>query len=150
MKRKKIFASLFIFVISVFTLLSSIDVNAATKTGRYYETWMEIGDYTLFTSQQRLFYAGRNVLQISFDEWNSSICTSINDQSYVTINLIEYNSNRNMGSKTLVTKLGTCSQAVFGTIPAGNYNYYFSTFDTNQTKYCGYRSDYIVMRSDEV
>lgn len=148
MKHKSI-TILFALTMIATIIFSTPQVHAATDIqGRKYTTWMQIDDNILFTSREREFYGGRNVLQISFDEWNSSICRSSSDQSYVTINLVENQVNRNIGVKTLRTKLNLCTQTTFGTISYGHYVYYFATFDTNQNKYCGYKSNYIEKRSD--
>ena len=135
------------FALTIF-LMTSTEVHAAEDIyGRLYNTWMQINDNVLFTSKERFFYQGYHSIQISFDEWNSSICTSPNDSSLVTINLFDNKKNRAVAYKNMSTHLYTCNKVNFGTFNQSYYVHYFLTFNTKQEKFCGYRSNSVIMQS---
>lgn len=148
MKKCKAIFGLFAFMMFTIIFFNSTEVKAeADEKGRTYNTWMEIGDNILFTSKERLFYKGKRTLDVSFDEWNSSICTSPSDSSIVTINLYNNSTKRTVAYKTIGSRLYTCNRATFGTFNRGYYIHYFLTFDSEQHAYCGYKSNYVVMKS---
>lgn len=148
MRKRNVILGLFAFMMFAVTLFNVTEVKAATDTyGRTYNTWMQIDDNILFTSRERYFYNGVRTIDISFDEWNSSICTSSSDSSLVTINLYNNSTKRTVAYKTLGSHLYTCNMANFGTFNAGYYIHYFLTFDSNQNAYCGYKSNSVIMKS---
>ena len=98
-------------------------------------------------TKNRWFDAGTNYIQISFDSWNSSICTSSSDSSYVTVNLVNADNYRNYGYKTATSRLNTSSQLKIGSAINGNYYYYFLTITASGTRYCGYNSSRVFMET---
>lgn len=147
--KKSTYIGLFALVITLISFSTGTKVNAAQDIeGRLYNTWLQMSDNTLFNGKARNFEKGKQSIEISFDQWNSSICTSASDSSLLTINLFDPALNRAVSYKTVSTHLYTCSRANFGTFGKGKYSHYFLTFSGNQEKFCGFKSNSVIMKSE--
>lgn len=134
------------FILPIIVMIFSI-FNVKEVYATNYITWMQISDGSQLMTRNRWFDAGTNVIQISFDSWNSSICTSSSDHSYVTVNIVNADNYRNYGYKTATSRLNTSSQLNYGSVIDGNYYYYFITATASGEIFCGYNSNRVYMET---